>query len=72
MMYLILTLSEGEGTNCVLTDLRLSQLVNQPTHIKNHILDWVMVRSDESLITYCMMTCRNTKAYLIILQLWGT
>ena len=26
--------------------------MDKPTHIKNHILDWVVVRGDKSLITY--------------------
>ena len=40
-------------TNCELSDFGLSQLVDKPTtHIKNHILDWVVVRGDKSLITF--------------------
>jgi hypothetical protein len=39
-------------TNCVLTDFGPSQLVDKPTHIMNHILDWVVVRNDKSLIIY--------------------
>ena len=32
--------------------LRLFSVSDKPTHILNHILDWVVVRSDKTLIVY--------------------
>ena len=33
-----------------LRNRNLTQLINEPTHIKNHILDWVIVRDDDDLV----------------------
>ena len=38
--------------NAVLSDFQLLQLVDKPTHNKNHILDWVVVQNERSLITF--------------------
>ena len=39
-------------TNSVLSDFGFSQLVDRPTHKLNHILDWVVVCKDKTLIIY--------------------
>ena len=44
--------SRVKRTNDILVDFGYSQLVDNPTHILNHILDWVVVRSDKTLIVY--------------------
>ena len=36
----------------MLSNFGLSQLSDKPTHIENHILDWVVVWRDKSFITY--------------------
>ncbi|XP_072037652.1 uncharacterized protein [Amphiura filiformis] len=41
-----------QRVNCVLLDFGLKQLVDKPTHIKKRILDWVVVRNENSLITF--------------------
>ena len=35
----------------MLSDFRLSQLVNVPTHRRGHALDWIVVRSEKSLVS---------------------
>ena len=35
-----------------LSDFGLKQLVDKPTHIKSHILDWVVVRNDNNLLNF--------------------
>ena len=44
--------SQVRRVNLVLSDFGLTQLVDKPTFVKNHILDWVVVRNKNSLITY--------------------
>ena len=35
--------SQVRRVNLVLSDFGLTQLVDKPTHVKDHILDWVVV-----------------------------